>query len=117
MNKLSLLLLICTALVSGIVPASAKRAAPAMVAPVVENGVRYEAPHDAMGFVVAIEVATNKELWRVRIYEVRVDPNLERDVQDVFITSLVAKDGSLLIANERGEKFALDIQTRNITRK
>jgi len=117
MNKLSFLLLICAALVTGIVPASAKRGAPAAVAPVVVKGVEYSAPHNAMGFVVATGISSGKELWRVRIYEVRVDPNLERDVQDVFITSLVAKDDTLIVTNERGEKYTLDLKTRKVSRQ
>ena len=117
MNRLSFLLLLCASLVVGIAPASAKRAAPAVVAPVLARGLEFSAPHDAMGFVVATGISSGKEMWRVRIYEVRVNPELERDVQDVFITSLAVKDGTLLIANERGEKFALDLQTRKVTRQ
>lgn len=117
MNRLPLLLLICVALVSGIVPASAKRSAPADVAPILMKGVEYTAPHDAMGFVVAKGVSSGKEMWRARIYEIRVDPNLESDVQDVFITSLVVKGDTLLITNERGEKYVLDLKTRKVTRQ
>ena len=117
MNKLSFLLLICAALVSGIVPASAKRVAPLAVAPIVQDGVCYSAPHDAMAFVVAADVKTGKELWRVQVYKIPMIAELERDVQDVFITSLALKDGSLLITNERGEKYALDLQTRKVTRQ
>lgn len=117
MNKASALLALCIFLIGGIAPGLAKRSAPAAVPPVVIKGVEYSAPHDAMAFVVAKGIGLGKELWRVRIYEVRVNPELERDVQDVFITSLSEKDGALLITNERGEKFTLDLQTRKVTRQ
>lgn len=117
MNRISALLALCALLVCGIAPAFAKRAAPRPVAPVLCKGVQYSAPHDAMGFVVATGISSGKELWRARIYEVRVDPNLERDVQDVFITSLTLKDGTLIITNERAEKFALDLKTRKVARQ
>lgn len=117
MNKASALLALCILLVGSIVPGLAKRSAPVAVAPVVIKGVEYSAPHEAMAFVVAKGISSGKELWRVRIYEVRVNAELERDVQDVFITSLTEKDGSLLITNERGEKFTLDLQTRKVTRQ
>ena len=117
MNKASALLALCMFLIGGIAPGVAKRSAPVVVAPVVIKGVEYSAPHDAMAFVVAKGVNSGKELWRVRIYEVRVNAALERDVQDVFITSLVAKDDSMLITNERGEKYALDLKTRKVTRQ
>ena len=117
MNKASALLALCIFLLCGIAPGLAKRSSPVDVAPVVIRGVEYSAPHDAMGFVVAKDHNSGKELWRVRIYEVRVNPALERDVQDIFITSLAEKGGALLITNERGEKYALDLQSRKVTRQ
>lgn len=96
---------------------SAKRAAPKPVAPLVVNSVEYSAPHDLMGFVVATDAKTRKELWRERIYTVRINPDLERDVQDVFITSLTSEDGALVITNERQERFTLDLATRKVTKR
>ena len=116
MNRTSALLALCAFLVCGIAPVLAKRAAPSPVAPVLFKGVQYSAPPEAMGFVVATGISSGKELWRVRIYEVRVDPKLERDVQDVFITALTLKDDTLIVTNERGEKYALDLKTRKVTR-
>ena len=95
----------------------AKRAVPEAVTPVTIRGITYSAPSEAMGFVVASNSSSGKELWRRRIYAIRIDPALERDVQDVFITSLMAGDDTLLVANERGERFVLDLQTRKVTRK
>ena len=110
-------MVLCIFLIGSIAPVFAKRAAPDPVAPVLFKGIQYSAPHDAMGFVVATGISSGKELWRVRIYEVRVDPNLERDVQDVFITSLEMKDSTLIITTERGGKYALDLKTRKVTRQ
>ena len=107
---------ILVGLLSG-APALAKRAAPKPVATVVLNAVEYSAPLDQMGFVVATDVATRKELWRVRVYEVRVDPALERDVQDVFITSLTVEKGMLVVANERGDRYTLDPATRKVSKR
>jgi outer membrane protein assembly factor BamB len=117
MNRTSALLALCILLLGGIASSFAKRAAPRTVAPVLADGIRYSAPPEAMGFVVAAAADSGKELWRMRIYEVRVDPNLESDVQDVFITSLTLKDGALIITNERGEKYALDLKARKVTRQ
>ena len=97
-------------------PAQAKRAAPKEVPPAVASAVEYSAPHEAMGFVVATDTVSRKELWRERIYTVRVDPALERDVQDVFITSLVIEKGTLIITNERGDRYALDLVTRKVSK-
>ena len=70
-----------------------------------------------MGFVVATDTRSRKELWRERIFTVRIDPALEGDVQDAFITSLVIEGGALLITNERGDRYALDLATRKVTKR
>jgi hypothetical protein len=98
-------------------PALAKRAAPKPVTPVVVKTVEYSAPREQMGFVIATDTTSHKELWRERIYTVKIDPALERDVQDVFITSLVEEKGSLIVTNERGETYALDLATRKVTKR
>jgi hypothetical protein len=76
--------------------ASAKRTVPRAVEPVTVHGVTYSAPATAMGFVVASDASSGRELWRQRIYRISVNPSLERDVQDVFITSLTLRGGSPL---------------------
>jgi hypothetical protein len=96
-------------------PANAKRSVPRTVEPVTVHGVTYSAPASAMGFIVACDALSGRELWRKRIYRVRVNPSLERDVQDVFITSLTLRGGSLVIANEHGGRYALDLSTRKVT--
>ena len=98
-------------------PASAKRSVPLAVEPVTVHGVTYSAPATAMGFVVASDASSGRELWRRRIYRIHFNPSLERDVQDVFITSLTLRGEYLLIANEHGERYALDLSTRKITRE
>lgn len=98
-------------------PSYAKRVTPTPVPPVTIGNIKYSAPHDKMGFVVATDTGNGKELWRVRIYSVLINPFLERDVQDVFITSLVVSGGTLLIENERGDKYTLDVHTRRVTKR
>lgn len=97
--------------------AKAKRAAPKPVPAVTLKNIEYSAPHDLMGFVVATDTATHKELWRERIYAVTVNPALESDVQHVYITSLVIEESTLVITNERGESYALDLATRKVTQR
>ncbi|TXG76694.1 MAG: hypothetical protein E6R11_07635 [Rhodocyclaceae bacterium] len=114
-------LVLCTLVLllslGAIPPSSAKRAAPATVAAVVIGAVEYSAPATAMGYIVATDRNTHRELWRQRIYEILRDPGLEADVQDVFITSLELLNGRLLIRNERGEVFLLDPGTRAVMKK
>ena len=84
----------------------------------VVDSVRYSASAEPelMGFVIATDVSSGKELWRQRIYRVFIKPFLEEDVQWVFITSLVQQNHTLLITNERGGHFTLDLTTRKVTK-
>jgi hypothetical protein len=110
---------LCAVLLAAVAAsAEAKRGAAKVVEPVIIDSVQYSAPADPdlMGFVVATDISSGKELWRQRIYRVPIKPTLERDVQWVFITSLSRHDHSLLISNERGEHFTLDLTTRKVVR-
>lgn len=100
-----------------VTPALAKRSAPKPVAAVIADVIEYSAPSELMGFVVATDTRTHKELWRERIYKAAINPALEGDVQDVFITSLVIERGALIITNERGENYSLDLATRKVIKR
>jgi hypothetical protein len=104
---------------------AAKRRAPPKVAAVTLDGVRYEqavlarAEADGgqrTGYLAAYKGASDERLWRVRVYELKIDPHLEGDVQDVYFASMTASpDGhELLIANERGDRFAVDVRTQAV---
>jgi hypothetical protein len=87
------------------------------VRPVTVAGVTYVAPGWPIGVSIAKDAFSNRELWRKRIYTLRYDHRLEQDVQDVFITSLAVRDGNaLIITNERGERYVLDLSTRIVIR-
>ena len=48
------------------------------------------------------------------IYTVKIDPNLEEDVQWVFITELAIRDNTLFVTNEKNEHFTLDLKTKRV---
>jgi hypothetical protein len=108
---------ICSLLVFTAAPISAKRPPPKLVKPVTVAGVTFSAPGWPIGIVIATDASSRRELWRQRIYTIRYDRTLEQDVQDVFITSLIRRGNVLLITNERGERFVLDLSTRKVTRE
>jgi hypothetical protein len=97
--------------------ASAKRAAPAKVEPVVHDGIRYVAPNDdgRRGYIEAWDVATNKKLWELTVFTNRIDPKLEEDVQWVFIKTLNVEDGRLTVTSERGNSYEINLRTKAIT--
>ena len=94
----------------------AKRVAPAEVKPVVHQGIRYIAPNDdgRRAYIEAWDVQTNKKLWDLTIFVNRIDPNLEEDVQWVFIKALRVQDGTLIVTPERGKTYQVDLKTRAV---
>lgn len=117
----------CAVLGAGVVlgesPVLAKRGPPPDVPPLVYQGVRYEAPPGAMenpcgqegGCVVAYDDASGASLWSVEVYCSHYDPNLELDVQWVYVTSLSIKDGQIAVTNEKNQHFSIDPLTHAVT--
>ena len=97
--------------------ASAKRLPPIQVDPVIYEGIRYVAPNDdgRRGYIEAWNVGTNKKLWELTIFTNGIDPNLEEDVQWVFIKALNIQDGRLIVTSERGMTYQIDVNTKAIT--
>ena len=98
----------------------AKRLAPKPVAPVTHEGLSYSAPHDIGGGKVYVSIhntKTNLRSARVLIYEIKYNPELERDVQDVYIVSLATdkKKNRLVITDERKRVYFMDLETRKVT--
>jgi hypothetical protein len=108
----------------GLAAPKPKRAGPPKVAPVAIDNIEFSAiPWGKArgfgqngGYVAAIDRATGKELWTLKVYDVRYDPALEDDVQDVFITSLAksASGRELIVTDERGHSYIVDPQTRSV---
>jgi hypothetical protein len=96
---------------------SAKRLPPVKVDPVIHEGIRYVAPNDdgRRGYIEAWNVGTNKKLWELTIFTNGIDPNLEEDVQWVFIKALNIQDGRLMVTSERGKTYQVDVKTKAIT--
>jgi len=72
------------------------------------NGLVFSAPQDHMGYVVARDKNNNK-VWEKELYKVEIDPNLETDVQWVFINKLEILDGILIAINDKNEKYSVDL--------
>jgi hypothetical protein len=102
----------------------AKRAAPAKVAPVTIGTLRFEAVHWGKarglgqngGYVAAVDPASGKELWTLKVYDVAYEPDLEGDLQDVFITAMSKTlfGQKLNVTDERGRAYVVDPATRTV---
>jgi hypothetical protein len=86
---------------------------PAQTNPVAYEGVKYEAPIGRMSYVVSSDEKTGEKLWEKKIYETKIIPDLEEDVQWVFIVDLKIKEENgrvfLFVTNSNGEIFKADI--------
>jgi hypothetical protein len=113
MKKLACLLVVACLMSASV--AVAKRTPPPTVAAVKSGDVEYRAPSNQMGCIEAWDVTKNELIWRRQIYVVKYRIGLERDVQDVFIRSMQAKDGKLLVTNERQSEYELDLESLEVT--
>lgn len=102
---------------------SFEREEPSTPDPVSLNGVRYEALQWGKarglgqngGFIVAIDEKSGAEKWVLKVYDVTYDPDLESDVQDVFITTLELETENLLhVVNELDEHYLVNIETQTV---
>lgn len=96
---------------------SAKRVPPKDVPPVVVNGVRYSANSDGKdSYVVATDVPSGKELWRVEVFHTRIAFwKGEEDNQWVFISDLKKSAGnSLLVRDEKNRCYSIDLNTKQV---
>ena len=97
----------------------AKRAAPSEVAPIVFGGVRYIAVHLGVpageransGFVEARDEKSGRLLWRTKIHTTVYRSDVEQDVQDVFISSMRLDGGDLLLEDDHGRTYRIDLKT------
>jgi hypothetical protein len=102
--------------------AEAKRVAPKEVPSVVAGGIRFKVPHFGAlhnrpqngGYVEAWDVKTGKLLWDRMVYRVHCVANLEKDVQDDFISEITVKGGHLFVKTERSETFDMDLETGKV---
>jgi hypothetical protein len=102
----------------------AKRVPPAKVAPVTVGGLRFEAIHWGKardlgqngGYIAAIDPATDKELWTLKVYDIVYDPKLEGDVQDVFIAAMSKTlfGQKLNVKDEQGRSYVVDPASRTV---
>ncbi len=96
----------------------AKRSAPKPVPPVTKNSILYSAPNNngRVAYVTASDANTGKALWKLTIFETKIKPDLEEDVQWVFITRLWLDGNSLLIQDEKARRYRVDLTTKTVAR-
>lgn len=95
----------------------AKRVAPEKVEPVTIGGVTYTAPnHDGRSpTVVATNATTGQKLWEQPIFTNTIRPDLEEDVQWVFIKKLEPRGSDLVVTDEHNRTYFLSTRTLEVS--
>ena len=105
-------------------PPSFDRNGPTPVAAVERQGVRFaqtlrasEAEFGQVGGILtATDTCKGSLLWSLKVYDNVRRPGLEGDVQDVFFTQMAFDaQNRLVIENERGQRFAVDVKDRQVS--
>ncbi len=94
-------------------PLLSKRLEPKKVNSVLHNGKEYSINHSKIGTILVRDKDSKKEKI-VTVYKIDYDPNLEKDVQDVFIKSIKIYNNYLLIQNESDSIYKMDFETNEI---
>ncbi len=94
-------------------PLLSKRLEPTKVNSVLHNGKEYSINHSKIGTILVRDKDSKKEKI-VTVYTIDYDPNLEKDIQDVFIKSIKIYNQSLLIQNERGVLYEMNLETYEV---
>jgi hypothetical protein len=94
----------------------AKRATPQKVAPAFTSVLKIVAPLDD-GKIARIQVfdrADGRLLWSLVVFENKIDPSEEEDVQWRFIRSMKAVGDTLEITAEDGARFRVILVSRKV---
>lgn len=92
-------------------PLFAKRAAPPAVIPLENNEIKYVVNEPLTGYVSAIDMKSDTVLWATQAYKIINDFNHELDAQDVYINNLKKEKNILVITNEYGQIYKINLKT------
>ncbi|HVU16317.1 MAG TPA: hypothetical protein VHD32_05310 [Candidatus Didemnitutus sp.] len=117
-QKMNVLLLLAFAALLFCAPAVAfaKRGAPQEVEPVTTATLKIVAPLDdgRVGRIQAFDSRDGRLLWSLVVFENKIDPRLEEDVQCRFIRSLKIVGDTLEVTAEGGARYRVFLSTRKV---
>jgi hypothetical protein len=90
-----------------------KRVAPAKIKPILNNGslieVQYE-PNSSgySAFIVSKKASDDTVTWKTQIYSKVFDKNMETDVQEIYLRSLLLEKNRIIAVDEHQQKYEVD---------
>jgi hypothetical protein len=95
--------------------ASAKRAAPKPVTPIISRGIRYSAGGDGKDeYVIAADASSGSILWKAKVCHNHIERWKEEDVQWFFITDLKLDGNFILVKDEKARCYSVDLTKKNV---
>lgn len=102
-----------------------KRMAPAKIKPIVSQGREFSFQVEQSPckngencgmqvFLVSKNIASGRINWKRELYQKLFNPNLEIDMQTVFLRSLELSKQQLIAIDERGSKYIVKSQTGDL---
>lgn len=97
-------------------PLLAKRIAPPDIQPLEYDGIRYTAPNDngRVAYLEAYDIQTGEQLWVTKVFRNIIIPWIEHDAQLVYIRKLEVVQNKLIVTNEKGKIYKVDLKTGRI---
>jgi hypothetical protein len=94
-------------------PVHAKRMPPPPAQSLEYKGIRYVAPNDngEVAYLQVWDASQNRLLYTVNVFRNPINPNLEQDVQHVYISNLSVANNFLVVSDERGRSHYYDIES------
>jgi len=92
------------------------RSLPSQIDCIVDGAKKYCAPISKPGFIQVLQSENDSLIWEKEIYKQIMDSTLEHDVQIVYIQSISLQNKYLLITNEIGSSFCLNLSDCQITK-
>ncbi|QTL34930.1 hypothetical protein [Pseudoalteromonas viridis] len=102
----------------------AKRASPSDIGPLIAGDYVYTVPHWSSengtgqngGYIQILDAKTGVEAWGVQVYKTNYKRDLERDVQDIFITGIEINiwNTVLTVKDELGRRYEIDLKSRKV---
>lgn len=102
---------------------SCRRIPAPQICAITQGGIRYEQVKNGLlagldqmgGYLLAKDDVSGELLWTLKVYDNQRQAGKEGDAQDVFFKSIqLQSNGSLLIENERGKRFIVDLGARTV---
>jgi hypothetical protein len=96
----------------------AKRVGPPLVTPVKIDTLEYRAPmeYGPDKYLEEWDIKSNTLVARYKIYEIRFEPLMEKDVQNVFIKTLEVKDKNIVITNEKNQIYIFNTISKKVSK-